>query len=397
MPFMLKTTSFILLLLALTLALASCEKDEPPKVADPLAGLNLPATPYHYAALSDIPDHFIANSGGPLPSSINGLDNTPLNNPVTDHGATLGRVLFYDKKLSANGTIACASCHIAANGFSDPEVLSRGFESGLTRRHSMTLINARFYQRGRFFWDERAATLEDQVLMPFQDPVEMGLSLTQLETIVRGQPYYPSLFKNAFGDETINAERISRALAQFVRSIVSYQSKYDIGRAQAPSLGAPFPNFTPQENLGKQLFLQPVPNGGGGCFVCHTTEAFVSSNPGPQNNGLDAVSTSDLGAAEVFPQQARFVGAFKTGTLRNIALTAPYMHDGRFQTLEEVVEHYNSGIQPHPNLAPPLIAPNGQPIRLNFNAEQKAALVAFLHTLTDDGMATNPKWSDPFR
>ncbi len=375
----------------------SCKKDEPVETIHPLAALNLPAVPYNYAVLSDIPAHFTNNAGGPLNTSVNGTDNTPLNNPVTDHGATLGRVLFYDKKLSANGTVACASCHSQTDGFSDPAKLSNGFEGGLTRRHSMTLINARFYQRGRFFWDERATTLEAQVLMPFQDPVEMGLTLSQLESIVRDQPYYPTLFKNAFGDETINTDRISKALAQFVRSIVSYNSKYDLGRAQVPNPGAPFPNFTQQENLGKNLFLQPPQNGGAGCFGCHTTEAFVSANIGPQNNGLDAVTNDDRGAGETFPLQPQLQGAFKTGTLRNIALTAPYMHDGRFQTLEEVVEHYNSGVQNHPNLAPPLRTPGGQPLRLNLNEEQKAALVAFMRTLTDTSVGTNPKWSDPFR
>ena len=212
---------------------------------NPLAALNLPAKPYNHAVIADLPGYFKTNGPGPLPTSVNGLDNAPLDNPVTDYGATLGRVLFYDKKLSANGRIACASCHAPATGFSDPEVLSKGFDNGLTRRHSMTLINARFYQRGRFFWDDRAATLEQQVLMPFQDPVEMGLTLAQLEAIVREQPYYPPLFKDAFGDETVSAERISRALAQFVRSIVSYKSRYDVGRAQVANINAPFPNFTP--------------------------------------------------------------------------------------------------------------------------------------------------------
>jgi cytochrome c peroxidase len=354
----------------------------------------LPPTPYDYASLN-LPAHFTTNANGPLPTSINGIDNTPADNPITNHGATLGRVLFYDKTLSANGTISCSSCHKAANGFSDPAVLSKGFEGGLTRRHSMTLINARWYQRGRAFWDERAATLEQQVLMPFQDDVEMGLTLPELLEKVSEQPYYSQLFTNAFGDNTVTSDRISKALAQFVRSIVSYQSKYDIGRAMAPNPGAPFSNFTAQENTGKGLFFQTIPNGGGACFGCHTTEAFVSANPGPQNNGLDAASTTDLGAGEVFPNPI-FVGRFKTSSLRNIELTAPYMHDGRFATLEQVVEHYNSGIKAHPTLSPALTGPNGAPVTLNFSSDQKAALVAFLKTLTDPTIATEPKWSDPF-
>ncbi len=259
----------------------------------------------------------------------------------------------------------------------------------------MTLINARWYQRGRFFWDERAVTLEEQVLMPFQDAVEMGLTLQQLDSIVSQQSYYPDLFSNAFGDTIVTTERISQALAQFVRSIVSYSSKYDIGRAQVSGLGPNFPNFTAEENLGKQLFLQTIPNGGGACFGCHTTEAFISANPGPQNNGLDLVTT-DEGAGTTFPNNPIFEARFKTSSLRNIELTAPYMHDGRFATLEEVVEHYNSGIQAHPTLSAALTDANGDPVQLNFTSAEKAALVAFLKTLTDDSIANEPKWSDPF-
>ncbi len=356
--------------------------------------LNLPSVPFDYTSLN-LPAHFTTNAGGPLPTSINGLDNTPSNNPITNHGATLGRVLFYDVNLSLNRTVSCGSCHKPENGFSDPSVLSVGFAGGLTRRHSMTLINARWYQRGRAFWDERAATIEEQVLQPFQDPTEMGLTLPLLLQRVSEQTYYPQLFTNAFGDGAVTSDRISKALAQFVRSIVSYQSKYDIGRAQVANNGQNFPNFTAQENTGKNLFFQTIPNGGGACFGCHTTEAFVSANPGPQNNGLDIASTSDAGAGEVFSNPI-FVGRFKTSTLRNIGLTAPYMHDGRFATLEQVVEHYNSGIQPHPTLSPALTDPNGNPVRLNFTATQKAAMVAFLHTMTDVSVANEQKWSNPF-
>jgi cytochrome c peroxidase len=359
-----------------------------------VADINLPATPYDYSI--HLPAHFLTDAGGGLPSSINGTDNTPANNPITNHGATLGRVLFYDTNLSSNRTIACASCHKQEKGFSDPATLSKGFNGGNTRRHSMTLVNAAFYQRGRFFWDERAATLEAQVLQPFQDAVEMGLTLTQLTQRVQEQPFYNQLFLNAFGDNTVTSDRISKALAQFVRSIVSYQSKYDVGRAQVATPGLNFPNFTTEENLGKQLFLRPIANGGAGCFGCHTTEAFINSNPGPQNNGLDLVSTTDFGAGETFPNFPLFQGRFKNSTLRNIELTAPYMHDGRFSTLEEVVEHYNSGIKKHPTLSAALADANGDPIRFNFTTAQKSALVAFMKTLTDNTIATEPKWSNPF-
>lgn len=360
-----------------------------------LSELNLPATPFDYSL--NLPAYFFINApNSPLPTSVNGLDNTPSNNPITNEGATLGRVLFYDVNLSLNRTISCASCHQQANGFSDPTIQSTGFNGGHTRRHSMTIINARYYQRGRFFWDERAATLEEQVLMPFQDSVEMGLTLASLVERVSEQYYYPALFEDAFGDTEITAEKISLALAQFVRSIVSYNTKYDIGRAQVNGPGQPFPNFTAQENQGKQLFFAPITNGGGACFGCHTTEAFVSANPGPQNNGIDSISTIDLGAFETFPNIPIFEGRFKTSTLRSIELTAPYMHDGRFQTLEQVVDHYNEFILPHPTLSAALKDPQGNPVRLNFNATQKAALVAFLRTLTDTSIPTAEKWSNPF-
>lgn len=386
-----KVLGTIILMVYITV---SCNKDKSYIPAEESV-LNLPETPYDYSSLN-LPSHFTINSGGPLPTSVNGTDNTPASNQITNNGATLGRVLFYDKKLSANASIACASCHLQDKGFSDNATLSIGFNGGKTGRHSMTLINARFYQRGRFFWDERAATLEEQVLMPFQDSIEMGMTLDKVVSVVKSQSYYPDLFQKAFGSTDINSDKISKALAQFVRSIVSYSSKYDQGRAMVAAPGVNFPNFTAEENLGKNLFFQPIANGGGGCFGCHTTEAFISANPGPQNNGLDIESSTDLGAGAVFPNPI-FVGRFKTTSLRNIELTAPYMHDGRFSTIEQVVEHYNSGIKAHPTLAPVLKDPNGNPVRLNLTNPQKAALVAFLKTLTDHSISTEIKWSSPFK
>ena len=382
------------ILICLSIFTTSCEDEGVYQAVDETSSiLNLPGQPFDYINLN-LPTHFTTNSPGPLPTSVNGIDNTPVDNPTTNEGATLGRVLFYDKNLSANGTIACASCHKQDKGFSDDAALSVGFEGGFTGRHSMTLINARYYQRGRFFWDERAATLEEQVLMPFQDPVEMGMTLEEVVSAVQSQDYYPDLFQAAFGTSEITSDRISKALAQFVRSIVSYSSKYDDGRASAPNPGANFSNFTAEENLGKTIFFQTIPNGGGACFGCHTTEAFVSANPGPQNNGLDLMTT-DSGAGDVFTNPI-FEARFKTTTLRNIELTAPYMHDGRFATLEDVVEHYSTGIQSHPTLSPALADDNGNAVQLNFTNEEKAALVAFLKTLTDDSVSQEEKWSNPF-
>lgn len=362
---------------------------EQPKIID------LPDTPYNYTNLN-LPLHFLTNDGGALPSSVNGIDNTPGSNPVTDAGATLGRVLFYDTHLSQNETVACGSCHRQNLAFSDSPVHSLGFDFAPTRRHSISLVNQRYYARGRFFWDERAATLENQVLQPILDHNEMGLTENEIMQRVAARPFYSPLFQAAFGTGTISNERIADALSQFIRSIVSSQSRYDDGRAQVANRLLPFPNFTAEENQGKTLFMKNVTDGGAGCFQCHATEAFVSVNSGPKNNGLDLASTNDFGVFETFPSMPNFQGAFKIPTLRNIALTAPYMHDGRFQTLQQVIEHYNSGVKNHPNLSVELKDNNGNPQQLNLTEAQKQALAAFLRTLTDPNILNNQKWSDPF-
>lgn len=384
----------ITLLLLLALLYISCTQEEETYISlEDVAALNLPAAPYNYADIA-IPTHLSTN-GGPGQNAATDNDNTPANNPTTNHGATLGRVLFYDKTLSANGTVSCASCHVQSKGFSDSAVLSLGFEGGSTRRHSMSLINARWYQRGRFFWDERAATLEEQVLQPFQDPVEMGMTLEGVVTAVKNQSFYEALFTNAFSSSEISSAKIAKALAQFVRSIVSVTSKYDEGRALANNPIENFSNFTTSENTGKSLFFRPKNNGGLDCIRCHATEAFINRGGGATNNGLDLVSTTDLGVFEALPGP-NTLGSFKVPSLKNIALTAPYMHDGRLATLEEVIEHYNSGVQDHPNLDNVLKDNNGNPQRLNMTAQQKTDLLNFLLTLTDNTITIAPKFSDPF-
>lgn len=363
-----------------------------PYSGDPLPNMSADAT-----LLPAVADNFsqITLPGHLTTPQIQGQDNTPANNPVTDAGATLGRVLFYDKRLSANNSVSCASCHLQEHGFSDPRQFSVGFEGGLTGRNSMGLASAKYYQRENFFWDERAATLEDQVLMPIQDPVEMGMTLPALIVKLSAEDFYAELFTAAFGDSEITATRISRALAQFVRSIVSYQTKFDQGRATN------FANFTAQENQGRNIF-----NGPGRCDNCHGSDNFV---PGGfiRNNGLEFPFV-DLGLGGV-TGNANDNGRFKVPSLRNIELTAPYMHDGRFATLEEVVEFYDSGVVDNPNLpnqlrdngprprpGQPPPAP-GPPRRLNLSQQEKDALVAFLKTLTDPAVTNDPKFSDPFR
>ena len=352
------------------------------------AAPQLPASLYQYADI-ELPAHFTNGTGNN--GSVTALDNTPADNPITNAGATLGRVLFYDKRLSANDSVACASCHQQAHGFSDPEVLSTGFDGGLTGRHSMGLSNARFYARGHFFWDERAATLEEQVLMPIQDPVEMNQDLDELISELEQAGFYQNLFETAFGNESITTDRISRALSQFVRSLLSYQSKFDLAMANR-NIGAPGLRGTlnEQELLGHSLFSATQnPNVDSlGCGGCHSTAAQLSNNI--ENNGLDQNTDADQGAGD---------GRFKAPSLRDIANRPPYMHDGRFQTLEEVVEFYNSGIQDHPQLSPRLREggnPQGAPVRFNMSDEEKAGLVAFLKTLTDPFLLNDIRFSDPF-
>lgn len=344
--------------------------------------LNLPDSMYNYAKIG-LPFYFNAVPVSPT-------DNTPAANPVTNEGATLGRVLFYDKSLSVNNTIACASCHHQSNSFSDVVQFSKGYEGGFTTRNSMSLANARFYNNGTFFWDERAATLEAQTLMPIEHPVEMGMTLDALEEKLATKDYYKVLFRQAFGDSVVNRDRISKALAQFIRAMVSYQSRYDEGLV---SLGHPpgpnenMPGFSQQENQGLRLYQQ-------NCGRCHGTEVQVINTA--SNNGLDQVYIDNgVGAITGRPQDN---GKFKVPSLRNAALTAPYMHDGRFKTLDEVVEHYNSGVKNHPNLDPRLRTPGtNQPQQLALNSQQKAAIVAFINTLTDTKFTSDVRYSDPFK
>jgi len=350
---------------------------------------SLPDALYNYAN-PDLPDHFYSESMGTMGQEpVVDADNMPEDNPTTDEGATLGRVLFYDTQLSVNGTIACASCHKAEFGFSDDAILSEGFEGGQTGRHSMSLTNARFYGKGKFFWDQRAQTLEEQVLMPFQDPIEMGMTLGTLVEAVDAQDFYPALFEAAFGDSEVTTERISLALAQFVRSLVSYTSKYDEGRAQVDSREDDFPNFSDAENLGKTLFIN-LPNvpDGLGCLVCHGGEAMVAFEP--ENNGLDIDSENDEGVGGI-TGKSKHMGTFKVPSLRNVGLRGRFMHDGRFSTLTEVIDHYMDSVEPHPNLGMPLNMHD-----LDLGKKKRKALIAFLETMNDYDMIEDPKFSNPF-
>jgi len=390
---------FFTLLAFFIVTLQSCSTETPYKPVD--SGdddystiLNLPVTEYNYSNIQ-LPAYFYINDNGAIPSAVTGTDNTPANNAITDAGATLGRVLFYDRNLSLNRTTACGSCHRAEKSYADSGALSQGLNGINTRRNSITLVNARFYRRGHFFYDERAATLEDQVLMPMFDHTEMDMTADLIIQRIREQPYYHDLFVKAFGTSNVTLEHIEQALAQFIRSMVSFTSKYDAGRAQVANMADAFPNFTEQENRGKDLFLKPLALGGLNCYACHYTEAFICPDRGPINNGLDIVSTIDKGAFEFSGIESQ-KGAYKIPTLRNIVFTGPYMHDGRFNSLSEVVEFYNSGVQNHAQLSPLLKGADGLPRRLNLSEEDKAALIRFLNTLTDNTIQADPRWLDPF-
>jgi cytochrome c peroxidase len=358
-----------------------------PTPVDAFTALNIPTTPFAYAN-QQLPPYLTA-------PNILAQINTPVDNAITDWGATLGRVLFYDKILSINNSVACASCHKQTHGFSDDLVLSKGFNNGNTGRHSMSLVNAVYYPNRRFFWDERAGTLEQQVLLPIQDAVEMGMRLDTLINRLNSKTHYPALFEKAFGDKNINTDRISKALAQFVRSLVSYRTKFDTGFAALPpgaNIGVTnFTNYTASENRGKTLFFSPQL----ACGACHGTQTFTARRS--ENNGLEAVFT-DLGVGGV-TNNALDNGKFKVPSLKDIELTAPYMHDGRFATLEQVIEHYNNGVQANPNLPPQLrVPPPGTGVkRLNLTTQDKADILAFLKTLTDRGIATDAKFSNPFK
>ena len=371
-----KATLFCMLFVSFILiSLLSCDNNfeaDPNAYSQPY----LPAQPFDYTD-ADLPFH------------LTFLDNTPTNNALTDAGATLGRVLFYDKKLSINNRTSCGSCHHQNLGFSDGEKTSPGFKFAETPRNSMAFANLR--TEFGFFWDLRANTLEEQVLMPIQNHVEMGMEdLDLLTNKLKQFEYYPPLFEAAFGNAEITAEGISKGLSQFLRSIVSYNTKYDEG------LDSDFANFTMVERRGLDLFFSQRLH----CNSCHTGSNFSSY-----------YRTSNIGLEMEYGDKGALDGHFKVPTLRNIALTAPYMHNGSIETLEEVIEHYNSGIVDHPSLdfqlkegypgsggitGFPSTTDLGGPQRLQLTDSEKIALLAFLHTLTDKEMITDVKFSNPF-
>lgn len=339
------------------------------------------------------------------PALVNG-------NPVTDVGATLGRVLFYDVNLSIDNSVSCASCHVQANGFSDLAVVSSGVGSGVTGRHSMRLINGGFAHDGNGggastqFWDQRAATHEAQETQPIQDANEHGFSgqngapdFDDLITKMEGLAYYEELFRFNYLDANITEARIGEALAQFTKSIQSFDTRYDVGRAQVANDNDPFPNFTAQENQGKANFTGQ--DTGLNCAACHQAPEFtIQTGPNRGHNGVVGVAGDPMAfdfTNTRAPSLRDMVNA--TGTMNG-----PLMHDGSLPTLRAMLDHYSN-----------IPTPGGEPARTDFlnaldgrlrqgNAARqfnltdanKDAIEAFLRTLSGTDVYTDPKWSDPF-
>jgi cytochrome c peroxidase len=358
-----------------------------------------------------IPDYSI--SAKKFPSVNTGAPSTLSNGVVVESNAAfLGRVLFYDKKLSINNTTACASCHHQENGFADATTFSRGFNGGQTARNSPSICNTA-YSTG-YFWDKRTHDIGELVLQPVRNHIEMGMETSaDLVTKLGKASYYPTLFEKAYGSKNITKELIAKSLEQFLNSMVSNNSRYDQHLRKSGTAA-----FTVQEEKGRKLFEETMH-----CTNCHAGSNM--NNPwgeesGQANIGLD-MNYTDKGMENAFANNGGGIfvdtslpngsfgkseGVFKVPNIRNVALSAPYMHDGRFKTLEEVVEHYSTGIQNHPSLDWNFIDnlkftnnPTGErsAIKFNLKADEKAALVAFLKTLTDNDYIHDKKYSNPFQ
>jgi cytochrome c peroxidase len=338
-------------------------------------------------------------------ATLDELDNREGKRRLNDRVATLGKVLFYDTNLSLNDTVSCASCHHQDQGFSDPRQFSVGFAGGKTKRNAMGLGYVRFTNingaKPGFFWDERAATLEAQILMPIQDPIEMGMELESLERKLQKLAYYPPLFDAAFQSRNVTADKIARAIAEFMQSMATFDSRFDRAAINAGTTdySVNFSEFSAQENLGKALFIEGVDGVGEmGCAHCHVPPSFGMSKS--LNNGLQLdYADPGLGGRDVPPNDPFTPdnkGKFKAPSLRNIARTAPYMHDGRFKTLDRIVDHYSNGVHPHKNLGLVVKDSEAETSGFQLTPEQKLAIVAFLHTLTDSELASDPRFSDPF-
>ncbi|QNJ97336.1 cytochrome-c peroxidase [Constantimarinum furrinae] len=306
----------------------------------------------------------------------------PADNPQTVEGVALGRKLFFDPILSADNTMACASCHSPSSGFSDSRQFSIGIDGIAGRRNSMPLFNLAWNYTENFFWDGRAVTLENQALEPVEDPIEMHNTWPEAVASIQADTEYPELFQDAFGTTTVDRTLVTKAIAQFVRTLISANSKFDrytMGTAQ----------LTPSELNGLNVFMD---ENRGDCFHCHgNPNSPLWTDNIFHNNGLDE-SFTDRGRGEVTGDPREF-GTFKSPSLRNLAYTAPYMHDGRFETLEEVINHYSEGLVYSSTIDPLMKKVDQGGVQLS--EQDKADLKAFLLTLSDPSFISNPAFQNP--
>lgn len=315
--------------------------------------------------------------------------NLPVDNPLTKEGVLLGRMLFYDPIMSKDSSVSCATCHRLDIAFTDGAKVSKGIRGQILNRNSMPLFNLMWHNK--FFWDGRATTLREQVLIPIQAHNEMDMNLFNLVQALKGSERYRNQFQGAFPDKEITPELVSKALEQFLVSVVSFNAPIDQLKFRSDTL-----NVISESALrGLKLFLQPIENGGADCFHCHSNLPFFGNNSSSgsmANNGLD-VAFADNGFFNVTGREAD-KGKFKIPSLRNVELTAPYMHDGRFDNLEEVLDFYSSGVNMNsPNLDINILSHNAQ---LNLTQQQKDDIIEFLKTLTDMSYVKNPEYKSPF-
>lgn len=389
-------------LLSAIIIIISCSKKTEP-VADPVVS-TYPAIEAAFG--SNINPNSLVNYAGQTRPAYITKDNTGAN-PITNPKATLGRALFYDKNLSVDNSVSCASCHKQSVAFGDDAIVSAGVIGGVTTRHSTRLINTRFANEVRFFWDERAASLEAQTTQPIKDHAEMGFSglsgrpgISSLLSKLQGIAYYNELFKFVYGDVTVTEARMQECLAQFIRSIQSFDSRYDAGRAQVANDGQPFPNFTPQENAGKNLFLTPPTfNGAGirtagglGCQGCHRAPEF-DIDPLSRNNGIIGIINAP-GIDIINTRAPSLRDIMKT----NVSLNGPMMHTANFTTIQTLLGHYgNINLAPGNTNLDPRLRPNGVGQQLQLTAAEVNSVTAFLQTLSGTQVYTDTKWSNPFR
>jgi len=330
----------------------------------------------------------------------NHLEEENIQSRRSSHKATLGRVLFYDKTLSINELISCASCHQQKLAFADDVAFSEGFNGEVTARNSLPLGNTigfetsyrggndfGFENQALFSWDESNSDISSQSKVAITSEVEMGLNMSELISRLKQQEDYKVLFKKAYGVQDILEHRVLEAIEEFVNSIVSNHSKFDAESIAADfNLFEDFSGYSAQENKGKALYMD-------NCASCHSRDHQFTAIA-TANNGLD-LNYIDKGVGEHSLDPSK-VGVFKVPFLRNIELTGPYMHDGRFATLDDVINHYSEGVQNHHNLHNNLRSGNASK-KMNFTIDNKASLKAYLLTLTDKEVIADAKFSDPFK